>query len=365
MGGTARQDGTDLRGSRGIPKPWKVGGLDPPLVYAIECYNMGEMCLMGYRFIILDGAFLVHTPSIKRRSDITIERTAWRRPHERRNIKMYEIWTEARSHDEGEENYEFYETVGRIKVEDFDTVWTEVGSIDEAEVAEPRPKHADRGLPFGDHWTRLLETERSEFNSGQVDLGRHSAREDNCASKVNCYRSLLVRGNDGGGRNILGNSPLPIPLDHNKYFSSHPRVYEKDTKSLYGTVHFTVPATWCLTVVRMRTKEGVGKEVGTASYTNIYAGFTHEAMLVALGPVKKRENVQNPTQHHRRTVKRARLLPLAGAEKSRRTQASRWTCVGSPPATIRSPQGGRRQYKTKSGSCVPLTGTYDKRAGSS
>nr|CAD7587122.1 unnamed protein product [Timema genevievae] len=52
--------------------------------------KMGEMCLMGYRFIILDGAFLVHTPSIKRRSDITIERTAWRRPHERRNIKMYE-----------------------------------------------------------------------------------------------------------------------------------------------------------------------------------------------------------------------------------------------------------------------------------
>nr|CAD7196236.1 unnamed protein product [Timema douglasi] len=50
------------------------------------------------------------------------------------------VWTEARSNDEGEENDEFYETLGRIKVEDFDTVWTEVGSIDEAEVAEPRPK---------------------------------------------------------------------------------------------------------------------------------------------------------------------------------------------------------------------------------
>lgn len=25
------------------------------------------MCLMGYRFVILDGAFLVHAPGIKRR----------------------------------------------------------------------------------------------------------------------------------------------------------------------------------------------------------------------------------------------------------------------------------------------------------
>ncbi|KAJ4439672.1 hypothetical protein ANN_07800, partial [Periplaneta americana] len=51
--------------------------------------QMNEMCLMGYRFVILDGAFLIHTPGIKRRSDITVERTAWRHPHERHNIKMY------------------------------------------------------------------------------------------------------------------------------------------------------------------------------------------------------------------------------------------------------------------------------------
>jgi hypothetical protein len=35
--------------------------------------------------------------------------------------------------------------------------------------------------------------------------------------------------------------------------SSHPPVYEKIQKSLYGTVRFTVPEAWCLTVVRMRT----------------------------------------------------------------------------------------------------------------
>jgi N-acetyllactosaminide beta-1,3-N-acetylglucosaminyltransferase len=50
---------------------------------------MNEMCLKGYRFVILDGAFLVHVPGIKRRSEVTMERAAWRHPHERRNIKMY------------------------------------------------------------------------------------------------------------------------------------------------------------------------------------------------------------------------------------------------------------------------------------
>ncbi|XP_023704143.1 beta-1,4-glucuronyltransferase 1 isoform X2 [Cryptotermes secundus] len=51
--------------------------------------QMNEMCLKGYRFIILDGAFLVHVPGIKRKSEITMERTAWRHPHERHNIEMY------------------------------------------------------------------------------------------------------------------------------------------------------------------------------------------------------------------------------------------------------------------------------------
>nr|CAD7434094.1 unnamed protein product [Timema monikensis] len=35
------------------------------------------------------------------------------------------------------------------------------------------------------------------------------------------------------------------------YLSSHTPVYEKYTKSLYGTVRFTVPATWCLTVTHI------------------------------------------------------------------------------------------------------------------
>lgn len=29
---------------------------------------MHEMCLLGYRFVILDGAFLVHAPGIKKRA---------------------------------------------------------------------------------------------------------------------------------------------------------------------------------------------------------------------------------------------------------------------------------------------------------
>ncbi|XP_021932210.1 beta-1,4-glucuronyltransferase 1-like isoform X2 [Zootermopsis nevadensis] len=51
--------------------------------------QMNEMCLQGYRFVILDGAFLVHVPGIKRRSEITVDRTAWRRPYEHHNTKIY------------------------------------------------------------------------------------------------------------------------------------------------------------------------------------------------------------------------------------------------------------------------------------
>jgi hypothetical protein len=39
--------------------------------------------------VILDGAFLVHVPGIKRRSEITMDRIAWRRPHERHSTKIY------------------------------------------------------------------------------------------------------------------------------------------------------------------------------------------------------------------------------------------------------------------------------------
>jgi hypothetical protein len=50
---------------------------------------MNEMCLMGYRFVILDGAFLVHVPGIKRKSELSVDQAAWRRSHERHNIKIY------------------------------------------------------------------------------------------------------------------------------------------------------------------------------------------------------------------------------------------------------------------------------------
>ncbi|XP_068087206.1 beta-1,4-glucuronyltransferase 1 [Anabrus simplex] len=52
--------------------------------------QMNEMCLMRYRFIILDGAFLVHTPGMKHRTDVDTNHIAWRRPYERQNIKLYE-----------------------------------------------------------------------------------------------------------------------------------------------------------------------------------------------------------------------------------------------------------------------------------
>lgn len=49
------------------------------------------MCLLNYRLIILDGAFLVHTPGIKRK---TIKMNAAKqellKPHERRNARIYQ-----------------------------------------------------------------------------------------------------------------------------------------------------------------------------------------------------------------------------------------------------------------------------------
>jgi hypothetical protein len=47
-----------------------------------------------------------------------------------------------------------------------------------------------------------------------------------------------------------------------------PQFMKKTQKSLYGTVRFTVPAAWCLTVVRMRTYEAaheLAAEISTVS----------------------------------------------------------------------------------------------------
>lgn len=48
---------------------------------------MLEMCFLKYRFVILDNAFLVHIPGIKRRTNNSI----WRRPYQRQNAKAYTI----------------------------------------------------------------------------------------------------------------------------------------------------------------------------------------------------------------------------------------------------------------------------------
>lgn len=53
--------------------------------------QMFEMCLLNYRLVVLDGAFLVHTPGIKRKSQVAnAAREEFFRPHERRNAKLYQ-----------------------------------------------------------------------------------------------------------------------------------------------------------------------------------------------------------------------------------------------------------------------------------
>ncbi|XP_051171204.1 beta-1,4-glucuronyltransferase 1-like [Leptopilina boulardi] len=49
-----------------------------------------EMCLMNYRLIILDGAFLVHTPGIKRKIISNNNKTPLIRAQERRNGRIYQ-----------------------------------------------------------------------------------------------------------------------------------------------------------------------------------------------------------------------------------------------------------------------------------
>ncbi|CAB3379391.1 Hypothetical predicted protein [Cloeon dipterum] len=49
--------------------------------------QMDQMCLEGYKFVILDRAFLVHSPGIKRKSSPVVSK--WRKPHEQRNMKLY------------------------------------------------------------------------------------------------------------------------------------------------------------------------------------------------------------------------------------------------------------------------------------
>lgn len=53
--------------------------------------QMFEMCLMKYRLVVLDGAFLVHTPGIKRKTrKISLATQEFFRPHEIRNARVYQ-----------------------------------------------------------------------------------------------------------------------------------------------------------------------------------------------------------------------------------------------------------------------------------
>nr|XP_012234474.1 PREDICTED: beta-1,4-glucuronyltransferase 1-like isoform X2 [Linepithema humile] len=53
--------------------------------------QMFEMCLLNYRLVVLDGAFLVHTPGIKRKArQISSAMQEIFRLHERRNARIYQ-----------------------------------------------------------------------------------------------------------------------------------------------------------------------------------------------------------------------------------------------------------------------------------
>ncbi|KAG8224662.1 hypothetical protein J437_LFUL005103 [Ladona fulva] len=70
--------------------------------------QMHQMCLLGYHFVVLDRAFLVHTPGVKRAQPLfhgkplKIELDAeakvqreWMKKHEKRNTHFYEMIVES------------------------------------------------------------------------------------------------------------------------------------------------------------------------------------------------------------------------------------------------------------------------------
>lgn len=50
---------------------------------------MLEMCLIGYQFVILDGAFLVHWPGIKKEKHKFNLKNSWRMSFQQQNSKQY------------------------------------------------------------------------------------------------------------------------------------------------------------------------------------------------------------------------------------------------------------------------------------
>ncbi|OXU17931.1 hypothetical protein TSAR_012079 [Trichomalopsis sarcophagae] len=63
----------------------------PSLINAtFSRFKMFEMCLMNYRLIILDGAFLVHTPGIKQLPQQQPQVSERQRAYERQNARIYQ-----------------------------------------------------------------------------------------------------------------------------------------------------------------------------------------------------------------------------------------------------------------------------------
>lgn len=56
---------------------------------------MVEMCLIGYNFVILDGAFLVHWPGIKKKSE---DAGQWRSPFLIKNSRQYKAIIQKLAH---------------------------------------------------------------------------------------------------------------------------------------------------------------------------------------------------------------------------------------------------------------------------
>lgn len=50
---------------------------------------MLEMCLIGYQFVILDGAFLVHWPGIKKKKPKSLFEDYWRYSFRQQNSREY------------------------------------------------------------------------------------------------------------------------------------------------------------------------------------------------------------------------------------------------------------------------------------
>ncbi|EFA02383.1 beta-1,4-glucuronyltransferase 1 isoform X2 [Tribolium castaneum] len=78
-------------------EPIYIGGKTDPLYSELLSWEglqdkmtqMLEMCLIGYQFIILDGAFLVHWPGIKKEKHTFYVQNSWRMSFQQENSKHY------------------------------------------------------------------------------------------------------------------------------------------------------------------------------------------------------------------------------------------------------------------------------------